>query len=87
MNLSPFQKASQIGPERRPVPTSSRCRPARSCQLDTKRISGLRNLCENYAKSLGLEMREKERRGEREKEGKKERKRERQKETERESEK
>ena len=51
----------------------------------------MRKLCEYYAKSLGLEMREKERRGEREKERKKERekerKRERQKETKRESEK
>ena len=39
----------------------------------------MRKLCEYYAKSQGLEMREKERRGEREKEGKKERKREREK--------
>ena len=55
----------------------------------------MRKLCEYYAKLLGLELREKERRGEREKERKKERKkerekerkRERQKETKRESEK
>ena len=47
----------------------------------------MRKLCEYYAKSLGLELREKERRGEREKERKKERKRPREKDRKRQGEK
>ena len=44
----------------------------------------MRKLCEYYAKSLGLEMREKERKGEREKERKREREKERKREGEKE---
>ena len=67
-----FQNASQIGPERRPVPGANFQPLHTSSELPTGHKAYLcyakpiRKLCEYYAKSLGPELREREKERKRE---------------------